>query len=214
MSIGSTVRRAFGPIEPQVSSLYRSLFIDLDACAAQIAAVAPAQSILEIGCGEGQLAEALLAQYPEADYVGIDPMDGVGRLFRGDRARARFETIDLGTFAQSHGDGFDLVLTVDVLHHVQPEDRPPLLSLVRQVTRPGGHYAVKDWVKSRHPLHAMAYLSDRVLTGDRVAYFASGELEQLTMVDPADALVLRAAVKPRGNNLLLVYRRSPNTDPA
>jgi SAM-dependent methyltransferase len=214
MSTGSTVRRAFGPIEPQVSSLYRSIFIDLDACVAQIAAVAPARSILEIGCGEGQLADALLARYPEASYVGIDPMDGVGRLFRGDRVRARFETIDLETFAQSHRDGFDLVLTVDVLHHVPAGGRPRLLSLARQVTRPGGHYAVKDWVRSRHPVHGMAYLSDRILTGDRIAYFAPGELDQLTMVDPLDPLVLRTTVRPRRNNVLLIRRRDSNTNPA
>lgn len=203
------MRRAFGPLEPQVSSLYRAMFIDLGDCARQLAEVAPARSILEVGCGEGQFAEALLRRFPESSYVGIDPLVDAGRLFRGDGSRVAFERLDLATFFASTSERFDLVVLADVLHHVPRSERTALLATARSLTAPGGAYAVKDWVRSRHPVQALVSFSDRVLTGDRVTYFAPGELEALTALDPSDALLRRSTVRPWRNNLLIVRRRAP-----
>ena len=56
MSIGSTVRAMFGPLEPLVSDLYRNLFFNADAFVRTVQRWAPAPSrILEVGCGEGAI---------------------------------------------------------------------------------------------------------------------------------------------------------------
>ncbi len=103
---------------------------------------------------------------------------------------------------------FDLVLLVDVLHHVPLALRDAVLGELRSLTMPGGAYALKDWVKSRSLSHAAVWGSDRLLTGDRVSYFDPGELESLMPRRfPEDRLVLAARVPPRRNNLLLVYER-------
>ena len=191
-----------------MSDWYRSRFIDLDACAELLAENVPAGSILEVGCGDGQLAEKILTRFPGATYVGIDIAPAVGRLYNGDRERASFRSIDSGTFLDSTSDRFELVLLVDVLHHVPEALRGGVLDDVRELTAPGGHYAVKDWARSRSAAHLAAWASDRVLTGDRVAYLSDDELRRLVpdrFTD--DPEVLTAEIRPRRNNVLLVYRR-------
>ncbi len=209
MSIGRAIRARLGPFEIPVSDFYRSRFIDLDACARTLASVVPARAILEVGCGDGQLAGRLVARFPDATYTGIDIAPEVGRLYRGDPARASFASIDTSSFLASRTDRFDLVVLVDVLHHVPARARPALVHDVRELTTAGGHYVVKDWVRSRSPVHLAAWAADRFITGDRVAYFEEGELDSLVPDEfPEDRRVLRAEIAPRRNNVLLVYERA------
>jgi len=206
--IGRAVRVRLGRYEVPVSRFYRARFVDLDECARTLARVAAPRTILEIGCGDGQLAGPLLERFPEATYQGIDVAPEVGRLFRGDASRASFRTVDSRSFARSEKRTFELVLLVDVLHHVPAPGRWPLLEDVLELTAHGGHYALKDWVRSRTPAHLAAWASDRLLTGDCVQYFEEEELGGLVRrLAPADTEVLRARIPPRPNNLLLVYRR-------
>jgi 2-polyprenyl-6-hydroxyphenyl methylase/3-demethylubiquinone-9 3-methyltransferase len=119
-----------------------------------------------------------------------------------------FHTIDSRAFLDEEPEPFDLVLLVDVLHHVKVASRDDLLDDMRQLTTPGGHYAVKDWVRSRSIAHLAAWASDRLVTGDRVAYFEDDEIRALVPSRfPGDAEVLSARIAPRRNNVLLVYRR-------
>jgi 2-polyprenyl-6-hydroxyphenyl methylase/3-demethylubiquinone-9 3-methyltransferase len=208
VSIGRAVRTRLGRFEAPVSDAYRSLFIDLDACADLLAGHVEAESILEIGCGDGQMARTLLDRFPTARYEGIDVAPEVGGLFDGDGSRARFRSIDSTSFRAETDERFDLVLLVDVLHHVPLPMRDTVIGDLRSLTAPGGSYAIKDWVRSRSLAHAGVWASDRFLTGDRVAYFDPGELESVIPPRfPADRLLLRARVPPRRNNLLLVYER-------
>jgi SAM-dependent methyltransferase len=191
-----------------VSDFYRRRFIDLDSCARLLAGAVEAKSILEIGCGDGQFAAPLLARFPGARYVGIDVAPDVGRLFRGDTSRSDFRSVGSRTFLDEGNGPFDLVVLVDVLHHVPPELRADVLEDARTLTAEGGSYAVKDWVRSHSPWHYAAWASDRFLTGDRVRYFDEHELRALVPSQHhEDGLVLSAYVPPRGNNRLLVYRR-------
>ena len=171
MSIGRAVRTRLGRFEKPVSDLYRSRFISLDACARLLAANTRAESILEVGCGDGQMAERLLARFAAATYVGIDVAPEVGRLYRGEPARASFMSIDSRSFLGATSDRYDLVVVVDVLHHVPRPARVDLLEDIRELTAPRGHYVLKDWVRSRSAVHLAVWASDRLLTGDRVAYF-------------------------------------------
>ena len=209
MRIGRTVRTSLGRFEAPVSAFYRKLFIDLDACVRVLAERVPAMSILEVGCGDGQLAGPLLDRFPDATYHGIDIAPEVGRLFEGDRARAHFGSVDSRTFLAGTDQRFDLVLLVDVLHHVPRLARADVLADVRALTRSGGCYVVKDWLRSHSLVHAGVWVSDRILTGDRVAYFAPDELQSLVPeLFPEDSELFTTAVPPHHNNVLLAYRRS------
>ena len=84
MSIGRSVRARLGRFEAPVSDLYRRQFIDLDACAHSLSGIVDATSILEVGCGDGQMASRLLVAFPDARYAGIDVAPEVGHLCEGD----------------------------------------------------------------------------------------------------------------------------------
>lgn len=174
-----------------------------------LAATVEADSILEVGCGDGQMAERLLARFPRSTYQGIDVASDVGRLFRGDKARASFRSVDSRSLLEDGPQPFDLVLLVDVLHHIPIAARGAVLEDVHQLTARAGHYVLKDWLRSRSIAHLAAWASDRFLTGDRVAYFDDDELRGLVPRRfPDDAEVLATEIGPRRNNLLLVYRRT------
>ena len=149
MSVGRAIRTRLGRYEGPISDFYRARFIDLDACAKLLAETVDAKSILEIGCGDGQMATRLVERFPGARYEGIDVAPDVGRLFEGDRSRARFASIDSGTFLRTTDERFDLVVVVDVLHHVPTDSRDALLRDVRELTTVGGTYVLKDWERSR-----------------------------------------------------------------
>jgi 2-polyprenyl-6-hydroxyphenyl methylase/3-demethylubiquinone-9 3-methyltransferase len=144
---------------------------------------------------------------PDAHYVGIDISENPGRLFRGDESRAEFYTLPSSEFLETKPEPFDLVLVVDVLHHVPHEMRKALMEDVRALTVPGGHYAVKEWQPARSISHWAAYAADRFITGDRIAHLDMEELKWHVSEWLGDELVIEARIPPRRNNYLLGYRR-------
>jgi 2-polyprenyl-6-hydroxyphenyl methylase/3-demethylubiquinone-9 3-methyltransferase len=210
MKIGRSVRRRLRRFEGPVSDLYRRQFIDLDACARMLSGLVRARWILEVGCGDGQMASRLLASFPGAWYTGIDVAPEVGHLFAGDRSRATFHSIDSRTYLGETAEPFDLVVVVDVLHHVPLDARGALLDDVHELTAPRGQYVLKDWIRSGSIAHLAAWSSDRLITGDHVVYFDNEELGSLVPARfPDDRLVRAVRVPPTRNNLLFVYERAP-----
>ena len=68
-SFGAAVRKSLGRFERPVSDLYRGIFIDLEDLAANIRGWSQPRNILEIGCGEGALAELVVRDFPDANFA-------------------------------------------------------------------------------------------------------------------------------------------------
>lgn len=210
MSLGSAVRRMFGPAEPAISRLYRSAFTDVDSVASALGAKTRANRILEVGCGEGQLTEELARAFPQAQLTGIDVTPRAGRLYRGDRNRARFLHQKVEEFAAAHPREYDLVIVADVLHHVPWPEHDALLRHAASAVAPGGHLAVKDWERSFTVPHLFCYLSDRVVTNDRVRYGSASELRAiLQRALPAAAIEWEERLPPWRNNILFILTPAP-----
>lgn len=207
-SLGPVVRRALGPFERVAADAYRSFFFDVDDFAARLAAQGGAERILEVGCGEGQLARALCEAFPRAVLLGIDISERVGRLFDGDRSRATFRRATVQEVSLERPRDFDLVVIADVVHHVPVEERSRLLEGVRRCVAPGGRVVVKEWLRTPTPVHLLAFVSDRFVTGDRVAFGTREEIGGLVArsfeagADEIDELPLR----PWKNNVAFVVR--------
>src|SRR6476660_8871486 len=101
MPVGSAVRRALGRLEPLATRLYRNAFIDLDSLAATLRSIAPdTKRVLEIGCGDGDMATALNMVLPDAELLGIDPAHAEpGRMYAGDASRASFRPLTASQLA-------------------------------------------------------------------------------------------------------------------
>lgn len=205
--IGPAVRTRLGRWEIPAADAYRSVFINLEDFAELVSSLWPAKRILEVGCGDGSFGERLLHRFPDAEYVGIDISPEPGRLFRGDASRATFRSIYSAAFRAENPEPFDLVIVVDVIHHVPPGMRGDLLRDVQALTRPGGHYAVKDWEPTRTVGHFAAWAADRFITGDDIQHVPSATLQEQIDGWLGDRLVVEARVPPRRNNYLLGYQR-------
>ena len=176
MALGAMVRRAFGPYERQVAEAWRSVFFRLEDWISAIAEWSPQPGrILELGCGEGYSTELLATKFPEADLLAIDIAPNIGRLYRGPRDRVTFEIAYAEDLVKRSPGAFDLIILTDVLHHVPKSMRKSLLTAARSLLAPGGVLAFKDWERRWSPIHALAYASDRWLTGDRIAYLTVEE---------------------------------------
>ncbi|NJM84287.1 MAG: methyltransferase domain-containing protein [Tabrizicola sp.] len=201
--IGRTIRRALGPYERQASELYRRMFIDLEDMSAVVRAWAKPRRIIEIGCGEGALAERLVRDFPAAHYTGIDIIPHLGRMYSGPGDRVEFRQITAEDMARDHAGAFDLVVINDVLHHVPADLRPGILAASRQLLLPGGRLILKDWVRRPTPIHAAVYIADAVIGGDRgVRYMTADEQRRLIADSFGDAAVLEERfVRPWRQNL-------------
>lgn len=208
MKIGPAVRTHLGRFEIPAADAYRSVFINLEDVAHVLnSATTGVRRILEVGCGDGSLAQRLLLAFPDAAYEGIDVASSPGGLYRGDTERARFSSISSSDFLAAAPEPFDLVVVVDVIHHVPAALRPALLSDVRSLTRPGGWYALKEWEPERSVSHFMAWAADRYITGDDIEHARPGEPKDLAAQVGDDDVVLEARIPPRRNNYLLLYQR-------
>jgi 2-polyprenyl-6-hydroxyphenyl methylase/3-demethylubiquinone-9 3-methyltransferase len=73
---------------------------------------------------------------------------------------------------------------------------------------PGGLLAVKEWERRPNAFHALAYGSDRYVSGDRGVSFLDRD-ELVALLDtaaPGLARVCEARIPPRRNNLLVALR--------
>jgi len=176
MGIGAFVRGCFGNHERWISDVYRSIFIDIDQFVARLAVWAPeAKSILEVGCGEGAMAERLVAAFPAAEVTGIDITSRLGRLYAGPEGRVRFIQMTVQELSKREPGGYDLIVLADVLHHVPLDIRDELMAAIRTLMAPGAKFAMKEWERNYSPIYWLCYLSDRWLTGDRVRYLTRAE---------------------------------------
>lgn len=210
MPLGRTVRRLLGPLEPTAIRLYRDRFIDLDTLAATIASLAPAaKRVLEIGCGDGAVAAALHRLLPAAELLGIDPgIPEPGRMFVGDRGLVRFEKATTSQLLHRQEMPFDLVLLVDVLHHVSDSERQQVLTDAGELTFTAGTLVVKEWELRDGLANRAAFTADRYVSGDAsVRFMARQETDQLIETAlPGWTKTCEARIPPRRANLFLSYR--------
>ena len=217
MGIGTFVRHRLGRLEVPAAELYRACFINLDHLGTRIAALGDPKRILEVGCGDGALAQRLTTVHPAAEYLGIDPAPTAGRLYRGDPARAEFRRQDIDTLAASQPDPFDLVVIVDVLHHIPAVVRPTVLRHAARLTAPDGLLLIKEWASDRPVFGRLAYWADRYVTGDRdVDFMTEGQLARLLSDTlPAFTRTVHRPIPPWRENILFTLERttgSPATD--
>jgi 2-polyprenyl-6-hydroxyphenyl methylase/3-demethylubiquinone-9 3-methyltransferase len=208
MGIGTAVRHQLGWFEVPAANAYRAVFINLRVLAERVATVVPAKRILEVGCGDGCLATKLLRVYPEAEYQGIDIAPTAGRLFRGAPDRAQFNTMSVQDLAAQRPDPFDLVLLVDVVHHVPVGHRDEVLRHSADLVRPGGFLMVKEFARDSSPYYWLTYAADRYVTGDKgVSFLTLPEARTLlSSLEGFDGAAV-SRIPPARNNVLFALRR-------
>ncbi len=207
MPIGPVIRQMLGPFERPISELYRSIFVDLNALVHQIRQWTSASNILELGCGEGAIAERVVKEFPQAHFTGIDITPRVGRMFQGDFSRVTFKQQAIHDFAAENPSFFDLLLVCDILHHIPWELHKDILINAGKTLKPGGYLILKDWAQSATLIHFLCFFSDRYITGDHIRYKSTDELRKLIEeVFGTDCIKAETRIHPWNNNVAFLVQ--------
>jgi ubiquinone/menaquinone biosynthesis C-methylase UbiE len=135
----------------------------------------PAEHVLDVACGTGQLLKVLSERSDSSELVGIDKvpaMLNVARrrlgeralLLEGDAAQLPFDDAE-----------FQLVTCTNALHYFPNADAT--LREIRRVISPDGHLVITDWCRD----YTWMRMLNRILPWTQYAHthtFGSNELEQ------------------------------------
>ncbi|ANY06597.1 class I SAM-dependent methyltransferase [Pseudonocardia sp. HH130630-07] len=111
------------------------------------AGIQPGSSVLEIGCGTGNVVLRAKRAVPSATVTGIDPDPEALRIARGKAGRENLDLrLDRGTAEDlPYDDGSaDRVLSSLMLHHVAADAQVTALREARRVLAPGGSLHLVD----------------------------------------------------------------------
>jgi 2-polyprenyl-3-methyl-5-hydroxy-6-metoxy-1,4-benzoquinol methylase len=93
--------------------------------------------ILDLGCGRGWLSHTL-SEY--GDVLGTDIVAASVERARELFPTLSFEQTDLRGLQETHGrESFDLVVSSEVLEHVEADEKRDFLQAIKQLLRPGGY---------------------------------------------------------------------------
>jgi len=156
-----------------------------EAIAAELAELlcqTPARRIVDLGCGLGTYAAAVLSLAPDATalLVDRDTAEPAVRAFLADRGlstRARFQAGDFLTHDWGHG--FDLALASNLVHNLGHKATVALLARTLERLAPGGRVVVKDLVVDDDrlaPTGATRFALMMALFTDRGGVFPASEV--------------------------------------
>ena len=135
----------FGAMAGEYDSLIRRAVPRYDEMTDRLLEYLPpsAASILELGCGTGNLTLKLAAKYPEAKLTLVDAAPEMLEIAK-TRLGARPADFVAATFESMSFDSasFDLVASTISLHHVR--DKSPLYRALRRMIRAGGTFRFAD----------------------------------------------------------------------
>lgn len=115
-----------------------------------LSGVPPEASVLDLGCGHGQLSRALAEQGHHGRYVGLDASADLLQLAREQdvHPQARYYQADLAdsNWAQELRNPFERIFAFAVLHHLPAENlRQQVLKKIRGLCVEGGRLDLSVW---------------------------------------------------------------------
>jgi len=125
-----------------------------------IAQIQPHQSIVDIGCGNGTLARALISSEFTGKYLGIDMSKGLlasaeRLLGNPHQGYYQFQQVDLavpGWQAPFSDAPFDWLVSFAVLHHLPGEDfRREIVRIFSELIKQDGKIAISVWQWQNSP---------------------------------------------------------------
>ena len=185
MSLGPVIRRMLGPrLARRVGGWYRAIFVDLGKVAAAIAGVIPRGAhLLDIGGGDGQPLNHLLALRPDLRVTTLDPGPLVGQWIeaRFDAQVTRLPGTGIDEYLAAGRADPDAILIADVIHHIPGAARASFLRSIRVLLErvPQLRIIVKD-VEPGSWRALLGFWADRYITGDRnVSLISRDRLQRL-----------------------------------
>ena len=104
-----------------------------------------ARTLLDLGCGTGLEADAILAHRPEIRITGVDLCEEMMKKLRAKHPQV--ETVCGDFFTVPLGESrFDASVSVEALHHFSPKQKLALYSRLCTALKPGGTFILCDYL--------------------------------------------------------------------
>ncbi|MFZ2097835.1 MAG: class I SAM-dependent methyltransferase [Anaerolineales bacterium] len=118
--------------------------------------ISPTENLLDLGCGNGELARRLVKNGYKGNYTGLDFSSALLEQAKtGLPSNFRFLQADLSAKdwdAPVSANHYATILAFAVLHHLPGEDlRFQVLSKVRSLLSPGGRFTHSEWLFLNSP---------------------------------------------------------------
>lgn len=171
MPLGPALRRVLGRHARVLGRCYRAIFVDLAKEAGALSELLPPGAhVLDVGGGDGEPLNHLLARRVDLRVTTLDPGPAVGEWIEAayhDRV-TRLPGTSLGDYIAAGRPDPDAILIADVLHHIPEASRGGFLRSVRTLLEraPRLRIIVKD-VEPGSWRALLGYWSDLYITGDR-----------------------------------------------
>ena len=137
------------------SWMQRRFFVRVHAAVLDLAAtLPPPTSVLDVGCGTGRLLRAASTRWPNAQFIGVDPAQGMVDVAQSLTPGATFHR-GLAESLPLPDASVDLAFSTISSHHWS--DQAAGVREIARVLRPGGHFILADFVMPR----IVAWLSHR-----------------------------------------------------
>lgn len=151
-----------------------------------VAYIGDGVKLLDVGCGNGRLAERIEKEGRRVQYVGVDASPELIAIASAHKSRlhrvaAEFRVADITQTdwgAPLRGELFDIALALAVLHHVPSFDlRVAVLREIHMLLQPGGKFIMTNWHFERNER-----LRKKIVAWDSVGIDARD-------LEPGDALM-------------------------
>jgi hypothetical protein len=217
MALGPLIRRLLGRrFARRAGEYYRAMYVDLAKVAAAMAAVIPHDAhLLDVGGGDGQALNHLLAIRPDLTITTLDPAPMVGQWIdpRYQAQVKRLPRTSIAEFVACPHAHLDVILIADVMHHIPVSARRKFLDSISVLLErtPDLRIIVKD-VEPGHWRALLGSWSDRYITGDRNVSLISRDSvtslfeEALGPLHREDTNLF----KKDGPNYAIVFHREPS----
>jgi 2-polyprenyl-3-methyl-5-hydroxy-6-metoxy-1,4-benzoquinol methylase len=140
--------------------------------------------VLGVGSGHGIVARYLAELNRDVTVEGIDvdaARVAVATATEANAPRVRIHVADVRALAASDADAgaFDAVATVDLIHHLPPDDVALAAHAFARAVKPGGTLVIKDIARTPRWKHAVNRLHDRIVSGEATTAMDPLELADL-----------------------------------
>ena len=173
-SIGSVLRDYRGGLVFKLlAPIYRRFFFSIKLFVRLSLPNLFSGSILDVGGGDGSVLVEVLKRHTPKKATFVDPTPTAGSLILHTNI-VKYVGLYLQEIHEIQNEKFDLILLVDVLHHVQPQHRQELLDLTIKMLTTDGKLLVKE-VGIKGMKSKLTYWADVYISKDPVVSFISEE---------------------------------------
>ena len=161
-----------------VSKMYTKIRLMLAPMIQMIKYIPEKGDILDLGCGNGIIANILSIGTPERKVYGVDlsagRIEAANRISK-DNPNLQFVAGDVNTVSFER---FEIVTLIDLLHHIPYREQDALLHKIYDKLDEGDVLIIKDLEKYPYWKYIFHYIQDSLSYRERLYFRSAGEMEE------------------------------------